>query len=150
MNNIKKASIKDLNELVELFDQYRIFYHKKSDLKGAFRFLKERIENNESTIFLALNELGNAVGFTQLYPYFSSTTMQRLLLLNDLFVHPKYRGKGFSKELIEAAKLYSIEINAVGLFLETDKTNIIGNTLYPSIGFELDIQHNYYFWSVNK
>ena len=126
MSNIKRASISDLDELVGLFDQYRIFYQKETNLSGAYQFLKERIEKNESTIFLALNEQRKAIGFTQLYPYFSSTRMSRLLLLNDL---------------------YAIENQSVGLLLETAKSNEIGNNLYPSVGFELDNDHNYYFWT---
>ncbi|MBL0287032.1 MAG: GNAT family N-acetyltransferase [Bacteroidetes bacterium] len=147
MSNIKRASISDLDELVGLFDQYRIFYQKETNLSGAYQFLKERIEKNESTIFLALNEQRKAIGFTQLYPYFSSTRMSRLLLLNDLYVDPNFRGKGYSKMLIQAAKEYAMENQSVGLLLETAKSNEIGNNLYPSVGFELDNDHNYYFWT---
>jgi GNAT superfamily N-acetyltransferase len=148
MSSIKKATINDLDDLVQLFDQYRIFYHKESNVNGAFTFLKERIENNESIIFLILDKDGKARGFTQLYPYFSSTRMCRLLLLNDLFVDPNFRGEGYSKLLIQAAKEHAIEIQSAGLLLETDKSNEIGNNLYPSMGFELDNDHNYYFWTV--
>ena len=147
MSNIKRACISDLDELVGLFYQYRIFYQKETNLSGAYQFLKERIEKNESTIFLALNEQRKAIGFTQLYPYFSSTRMSRLLLLNDLYVDPNFRGKGYSKMLIQAAKEYAMENQSVGLLLETAKSNEIGNNLYPSVGFELDNDHNYYFWT---
>lgn len=147
MSNIKRASISDLDELVGLFDQYRIFYQKETNLSGAYQFLKERIEKNESTIFLVMDDVGKARGFTQLYPYFSSTRMSRLLLLNDLYVDPDFRGKSYSKMLIQAAKEYAMENQSVGLLLETAKSNEIGNNLYPSVGFELDNDHNYYFWT---
>lgn len=39
--------------------------------------------------------------------------------------------------------------NACGLILETAKTNIVGNELYPKVGFSLDKEHNYYSWDIN-
>ena len=88
---IKKASLEELNETAELFDLYRVFYRQKSDVEAGKAFLKERLLHNESDIFLAIAD-GKAVGFVHLYKIFSSTKMQRLWLLNDLFVHPDYRG----------------------------------------------------------
>jgi len=130
----RKATIQDLPQLVNLFDQYRTWYHKESDIEGAENFLKERLENLDSEIFVA-EENGILTGFTQLYPLFSSTRMKRYWLLNDLFVNENYRGKGHSKALIESAKELCIATKACGILLETDKTNEIGNQLYPSCGF---------------
>jgi GNAT superfamily N-acetyltransferase len=72
--------------------------------------------------------------------------MQRSWLLNDLYVHPTFRGKGISKKLIEAAKQLARGTNAAGLLLETEKTNITGNQLYPSAGFVLYNETNFYWW----
>lgn len=146
MKNIRRATIQDLNQLAELFDQYRIFYHKDSDIPDAEKFLKERIENKDSEIFVAEYE-GKLVGFVQLYPLFSSTRMKRYWLLNDLFVNENYRGKGFSKELIEEAKEMAKSTNSAGILLETSKLNEIGNQLYPSCGFEIYDEVNFYEWT---
>jgi GNAT superfamily N-acetyltransferase len=146
MLKIRKALIKDLNLLVELFDQYRVFYNKESDKQKAEEFLSERLKFNDSEIFVAETEENNLIGFVQLYPLFSSTRMQRLWLLNDLFVDKGSRGNGISKQLIETSKEFCKQTKACGLILETAKTNIIGNELYPKVGFTLDIEHNYYFW----
>jgi len=143
---IKQASIKDIDQLSQLFDQYRIFYRKPSNIEQAKIFLKERMERNESTIYVANNNEGNLVGFVQLYPLFSSTRMQRYWLLNDLFVAQDHRRKGFSIALIEAAKDLCKSSHAAGMFLETEKSNIEGNQLYPKVGFQLDKDHHYYFW----
>jgi len=146
MNNTRKATIQDLPQLAELFDQYRVFYHKESDIPAAENFLKERIQDNDSKIFVAESE-GDLVGFVQLYPLFSSTRMKRYWLLNDLFVNENYRGKAFSKELIEEAKELAKSTNAAGILLETGKSNDIGNKLYPSCGFELYDEVNFYEWT---
>ena len=146
MKNTRKATIQDLSQLAQLFDQYRVFYHKDSDIPAAEFFLKERIEKNDSEIFVAENEK-KLVGFVQLYPLFSSTRMKRYWLLNDLYVNENYRGKGFSKKLIEEAKDLAKSTDAAGILLETGKSNDIGNQLYPSCGFEIYDKVNFYEWS---
>lgn len=148
MINTRQASISDLEGLAILFDQYRVFYKKSSDVAGAKKFLKERIEASESVLFVAFDDQKVITGFTQLYPLFSSTRMKRLWLLNDLFVVPTDRGKGISVALIERAKEHCRQTGGCGLILETAKTNEIGNKLYPRAGFVLDKEHNFYSWDV--
>lgn len=149
MKNTRKATLQDLPQLTKLFDQYRIFYHKDSDIPAAENFLKERIENKDSEIFVAENE-SKLVGFVQLYPLFSSTRMKRYWLLNDLFVNENYRGKGFSKQLIDEAKELAKSTNSAGILLETGKSNDIGNQLYPACGFDLYDDVNFYEWTNNE
>lgn len=145
MQSVKKASLSDLDALAPLFDAYRVFYGKYSDIASSTAFIKARLELNESIIYVAFWGT-KAVGFTQLYPLFSSTRLQRLWLLNDLFVTSEYRQKGLASLLIEKAQLLSQETEASGLLLETEKSNLPANQLYPQLGFERDDQHHYYFW----
>ena len=144
---IRKANQSDLTQLSKLFDAYRVFYQKESDISGAEKFLKDRLQNNESVIFIA-EENDLLLGFVQLYPIFSSTKLKRMWLLNDLYVDEKGRGRGISVLLIDACKQHCTETNACGLILETAKDNTIGNQLYPRAGFSLDAEHNYYSWDV--
>jgi len=146
--NIEKATLSDLEELTELFDSYRIFYEKSSDKEAGKAFLKERIENDESVIYISRNEDGVATGFVQLYPIFSSTRMKRFWLLNDLYVDSNFRGQGFSKALIEQSKELCRESDSCGMMLETAKDNHVGNQLYPATGWTLDEDHNFYSWDV--
>jgi len=143
---IREAVVSDVEKLSQLFDQYRIFYRKTSDLLEAKQFLRARLEKGESKIFVAFNDSQEMVGFVQLYPLFSSTRMKRLWLLNDLFILKNHRRKGYAIALIDAAKNLCKESNACGMFLETEKNNLEGNHLYPKIGFSLDEDHHYYFW----
>ena len=145
---ITTPQIDRLNELVDLFDNYRVFYEKESDKAAATRFLQERIQKQDSVIFVAEKD-GKYIGFTQLYPLFSSTRMQRLWLLNDLYVLPEYRGQHYAIALMNQAKQLAKETGACGISLETAKDNFIGNQLYPRQDFELDTQHNYYFWETD-
>ena len=144
---IEKASASDVDELGVLFNDYRVFYEMPANLLAACEFLKERIDNRESVIFLSRNKKNTITGFVQLYPIFSSTRMKRLWLLNDLFVLPAFRGTGISVALMDAAKVFSKKTASCGLVLETSKTNKVANELYQRIGFVLDNDHNYYSWS---
>lgn len=148
MANIRQATVDDVVAVATLFNQYRIFYKKQTDIAGAITFLTERLQNNDSVIYVA-EEDGKLIGFTQLYPLFSSTNLKRLWLLNDLFVDEVHRGKGVSVQLIDRAKELCRETNAHGMMLETAKTNMVGNNLYPRAGFSLDTEHNYYTWGVD-
>ena len=101
-------------------------------------------------ILVAENEQQAMIGFVQLYPLFSSTRMNRLWLLNDLFVHPESRGLGAAVALIEAAKDLCRSTRSCGIILETAKDNTIGNKLYPRTGFTRDEDHNYFEWEVQS
>ena len=148
MATITQATPADLDVLTQLFDAYRVFYGKSSDQAGARVFLEARLRNNESIAYLAFED-GVAVAFTQLYPLFSSTRMKPVWLLNDLFVAPEHRGKGISKQLLERAKQLARDTGACEVMLETAKTNDIGNQLYPSAGFELGTDVNWYHFEFN-
>jgi GNAT superfamily N-acetyltransferase len=145
MIQIQRAQNTHLNELAQLFDAYRVFYRKESNLDRAKCFLSDRMDKKESIIFVALFK-NEVVGFTQLYPLFSSTNMTPLWLLNDLYVAKQHRGNQISKGLIKAAQEHCKITKANGISLETEKNNVLGNALYPKMGFARDQEHNYYFW----
>jgi ribosomal protein S18 acetylase RimI-like enzyme len=142
---IREATLNDLEALAVLFDEYRVFYKKRSDIVAAASFLKDRIANNESKIFIISDDHALA-GFVQLYPIFSSTRMKRLWLLNDLYVNAKYRKSGFGEKLIEKAKQLARSTNSCGLFLETSKSNTAANKLYYKTEFKLSSTENFYNW----
>lgn len=141
--SIKKATLNELDPLTELFDLYRGFYEQKSDLDGAKEFLKERLTNKESVVFIAFDE-NNPIGFVQLYPSFSSVSMNRTWVLNDLYVKEDGRGKGFGEKLLKKAINFAEETGAKGVSLETGKENLTAQRLYEKIGFKRE-SHYFYF-----
>jgi len=148
--NIRKLKIEDLDVLAKLFDDYRKFYNRPSNIIAGKQFLKERFLKKESEVFVAETLDLELVGFVQLYPIFSSTYLKPMWLLNDLFVNKNFRGKGISKLLINRSKKLCIETERRGLTLETEKTNNIGNNLYVKTGFVLNEESNFYFWENTK
>ena len=133
-----------VQNVVPLFDAYRQFYEQPPDLEGARNFLKERLGKGESVIFLAWKG-DRCVGFVQLYPSFSSSSMKRTFILNDLFVLPPARGHGVEKALLEHCKRLATETGAKELTLETMKNNLSAQRLYEGCGWKRDdVFYKYY------
>ncbi|MBO8155437.1 MAG: GNAT family N-acetyltransferase [Bacillaceae bacterium] len=140
--NIKQAALEDLDSVAELFDLYRGFYQQKSDLEGAREFIRERMSHKESVIFVAFD--GNeALGFTQLYPMFSSVRMNHTWVLNDLFVKKDARGRGIGEQLLKKAIDFAKETGAVSVTLETGPENKRAQKLYEKTGFKREANYFY-------
>ncbi len=136
----------EMDAVAPLFDAYRQFYKQKSDIAGAKDFLQTRCARRESVVFAAM-ENGNALGFVQLYPLFSSVSMERLWLLNDLYVTASARKKGVGEALIKKAQELATISDAKGLSLETGQDNRIAQALYVKAGFVKD-DNFIYSWRV--
>ena len=141
---IVRAESKHLEDVIPLFDEYREFYEAGSDHAAARAFLNERTERNESVIFIAYSSAREPVGFTQLYPSFSSVSLQRLWILNDLFVRSDVRRGGVGRALLERARQHAVETGTKGLVLSTAVTNKPAQTLYESAGWRRDDEFIHY------
>ncbi|MBO9574247.1 MAG: GNAT family N-acetyltransferase [Sphingobium sp.] len=139
---IRRATLADLDALAVLFDAYRVFYKQPSDLGGARTFLSERFERNESVIFIAADDSGHPLGFTQLYPSFTSAGMKRIYILNDLFVAEGNRRQGIATTLLEAAAQFARESGAARLALSTAFDNAAAQSVYEAHGWLRD-EHFY-------
>ena len=139
---IRKATAEDAAIVAPLFDAYRMFYKQQPDIDGAFNFINERLQQNESDIFIAFIN-NEAVGFTQLYPIFTSVGMQRTFLLNDLFVKDSARGKGVATALLNAAKDFGKATGRKWLMLETGNDNFTAQALYEKNGWSRETDFFY-------
>ena len=140
---IIQATIDHLNDLIPLFDGYRVFYRQKSDIRAAKDFLYKRLAAQDTIIYIAYMDK-KAVGFSQLFPSFSSVSMQPLYILNDLYVDKNYRKQGIGVALLNKAKELCKENNYKGLALQTEKNNPAQH-LYESLGWKKD-KDLQYFW----
>lgn len=134
---ILRATSGDIERIAPLFDQYRRFYDQPSDLEAARSFLADRLSRDESVLFYASVE-GTVVGFVQMYPSFSSVSLRRLWILNDLFVSPDSRGQSVGRRLLEAAADFARQTKARGLTLKTAHDNLPAQRLYESLGWRRD------------
>jgi ribosomal protein S18 acetylase RimI-like enzyme len=150
---ILQVDVEEVELVAPLFDAYRQFYAQPPDLEGATDFLTERLGNNESVIFLALvgeGEQQTPVGFTQLYPLFSSTRMRPMWLLNDLFVASEARRLGVGRALLQHARLFAMESGAAEMMLQTAATNTSAQALYESLGWTRDDEYYTYLLELQE
>lgn len=142
--NIKRINLSEANLVIGLFDKYRVFYKKDSDISLAEQFIKTRLSNNESVIFIALYGEVPA-GFTQLYPKYSSVSAVKNWILNDLYVEPNYRKQGIGEALIKTAMDFAKGDGATYVQLETAIDNYNAQSLYETIGFQKQEPETEYF-----
>ena len=137
MSHVRRATSLDTGLVAALFDAYRQFYRRPAGLDGARRFIADRLARGDSAIFLAFDG-ADAVGFTQLYPSFSSVSMAPIFVLNDLFVAPGGRRKGVGAALLDAAADHARAEGAVRLTLTTEVSNVTAQSLYERKGWVRD------------
>ncbi len=132
------ATLADLEVIAPLFDEYRQFYEQKPDLAVARSFIQNRLQNSESVVLLASNELGHVVGFCQLYPTFCSVEAKPIYSLYDLFVSPAARRSGAGKVLLKAAEKLAAVSGKARMDLTTARTNKPAQAAYESLGWVRD------------
>jgi ribosomal protein S18 acetylase RimI-like enzyme len=141
---IRQATIQDLPKLVPIFDSYREYFGQQKDPAAVKQFLFEKFEHFESVVFIAqLQE--EVVGFAQLYPVFSSLTLQRVWLLNDFFITEGFRGSGVGTRLFATVKEYTLLTKSKGIELSVEHTNKKAWAFWEKQGFQLDEDFRYYF-----
>ncbi|MGE7922703.1 GNAT family N-acetyltransferase [Viridibacillus arvi] len=141
--NVFQADLADTVGVAGLFDMYRQFYEQQTNIEAAYKFIHSRLTNKDSVIFVA-KEGEEYVGFTQLYPTFSSISMKKAWILNDLFVTKNNRKSGVAQQLLQSAMELARQANASYLTLETALTNINAKKLYEKNGFVHDTEFEHY------
>lgn len=140
-----RADLEHLEILTPLFDAYRVFYEQPTDLTGARDYLRERLGYLESAIFLALSDQ-QGLGFTQMYPSFTSIYLERIWILYDLYVVPEARGWGIGRALMERTQRFARESGAKRVELSTARDNRPAQALYESLGYQRD--EAFYFYEL--
>ena len=138
MLTIRLATIEDLSQLAQLFDAYRQFYEQVPDVALANTFIADRINKQESAIFVAENTEKQLIGFCQIYPSFCSVMAAKIGVLYDLFVDSTARKTGAGRALMLAAHEYAAKNGMVRLDLTTAKDNLRAQALYESLGWVRD------------
>jgi GNAT superfamily N-acetyltransferase len=144
---IKQATIQDLSKLVPIFDDYREYFNQTKNPVMVEQFLFEKFEHLESVIFIAQQQ-EKVVGFAQLYPIFSSLTLQRVWLLNDFFIAEEYRGSGVGTQLFTEVKEYTLLTRSKGIELSVEHTNKKAWSFWEKQGFKMDQEFRYYFYKL--
>ena len=146
---IIRATNKHIEKIGQLFDLYRQFYSYDSNLKESTTYIKQRILNNESIIFIALNKNDEALGFVQLYETFGSLDLGKIIVLYDLYVKKEFRKNNIGKKLMLKSHDYAKNVQAKRIQLSTATDNIIGQSLYESLGYVKDVNFYTYDFEVS-
>ena len=145
---IKNAEPEDSKKIGEIFDLYRQFYKKESNVEACKSYIKERLSNNEAQIFYIENEK-ECMGMTQLYTTFDSLELSKKIILYDLYVRSEYRRKGVGHLLMNAAKDYAKKNNITSIELSTAITNTTAQSLYESLGYKRDEEYFDYYFAID-
>ena len=138
MNGIVRAGADDLERLAPLFEAYLRFYRVAADEARARAFLAARLNAGESAVFLAQDERGDAAGFAQLYPGFTSIALAAHWTLEDLFVAPAKRRTGIASALLAHAEAFAVRTGADRLILSTAIDNRTAQRVYDAAGWMRD------------
>ncbi|MBC7387883.1 MAG: GNAT family N-acetyltransferase [Opitutaceae bacterium] len=145
---IIRATSSDLPLILPLFDGYRQFYEEPSEIEAARIYLTERLDKNESVMFLVYEnnkDEKNGIGFAQLYATFSSVTLKKFWVLHDLYVKDDYRKQGIAKTLINKCKELAHENAPLGIIIESRISNQSAQHLFDAVGFVKEGEHYFYY-----
>jgi len=141
---ITRATKEHYKDVGVLFDLYRQFYKYKTNLKASTKYIKDRINQNESFIFICFYKKEPA-GFVQLYETFDSLNINKKLILYDLYVDKKYRKNGIGRKLMDKAKKLAKFKKIQNIELSTAKNNKKAQSLYESLDYKRDKEYYNYF-----
>jgi ribosomal protein S18 acetylase RimI-like enzyme len=132
-----------VDALAVLFDAYRQFYRRAADLRGARRFVEERVVGGPTRFFVSRDDT-KIDGFVHLLPSFDTLAMKPMWILEDLYVEPKFRRSGIGTELIRYVERFATANAASKLTLSTAHTNRQAQHLYERQGWIVDTEFRYY------
>lgn len=143
---IIQASTEHLDLLAPLFVKYREFYGQLAFPDASKAFLEKRLRRKESVIYLALpdDDDKRLLGFCQLYPSYSSLSLKRVWILNDIYVAEDARRQLVADHLLKAAKKMAKQTQAVRMRVSTSANNEVAQKTYESIGFREDREFKNY------
>lgn len=149
---IIQASLEHLDMIAPLFVKYREFYGELPYPDSSRAFLEKRLRRKESVIYLALPDDDDTklLGFCQLYPSFSSLSLKRVWILNDIYVAEDARRQLVADHLLRTAKKMAKETHAVRMRVSTSADNEVAHKTYESIGFHQDTEFLSYVLPINS
>ena len=148
---IREASLADLDVLNILFNKYLLFYKRIFKAEKARQFLEARLRQGEAKVLLAFEEENpkTPIAFVLLYHGFSSLSLGKTYILNDLYVEEDARRSGVARKLIDASREIAKKDNAIRLDLSTANDNLVAQRLYELYGFKRDDVFYNYSYSLN-
>lgn len=141
---VRPARDDEVEALLPLIRGYCDFYEASPTDDGLREMARALIADPEQgALFIARNDQGEAVGFAAMGWKWSSLRAARIGVMEDLFVAPDARGKGFAEALIEACAEGCRERGMPALEWVTATDNRRAQAVYDRIGGEGAAWMNY-------
>ncbi len=105
---IHQATMRNLDIIAPLFNEYRKLYGQKDNIKLCVKFLSQRQIQKQSVILFAFDEHKKlCCGFVQLYVNFCSIKAKPFLMLNDIFIDKNYINQGIEQLLFDNSIMHA-------------------------------------------
>jgi GNAT superfamily N-acetyltransferase len=141
--DVRPVTHDDLPALLALIADYQRFYgHPSPDDAHNAEFFGRFVAPSDRGMLLAAYDGGGGdaapapAGYTCLYWTYSSISATDVVLLNDLYVAPSYRGGRVGEALIAAARDVAVERGCSHLRWATTLDNRRAQRLYERVGAE--------------
>ena len=119
------------------FEMSREFYSSGAALKPIGDDKRERVwealSQGDGVLGYIIEADGETAGYALTVPYFSQEAGGKILWVDELFVLPKFRGRGIAKEFFKFSEGLS---GYAALRLEAEPDNERAIKLYKSLGFK--------------
>lgn len=133
---IRAVDANDLPQLSELMLEYVVDFYKQPDpgnraVKNHIAYLLLHPDMGEQWV---AEDHRTLRGFATLYFTFSTLRLQRIAILNDLYVSASVRGQGIGEALFNRAFQAGRDRGVVFLQWETTRDNLVAQHLYKKVG----------------
>lgn len=95
---IRKAIIKDADFLYEMIKGLASYEKRPEDITGSIDLLKYWLFEKKTATAVIAKVGEEAIGYAIYYPIFASFATKVNVHIEDIFIKPEYRGRGFGKE----------------------------------------------------
>ena len=109
MKEIRFATEKDTETILGFIKELATYENMIDDVVATHELLKEWIFEKEKAEVIFAVEDGKEVGFALFFHNFSTFLGRSGIYLEDLFVLPEYRGKGYGKALLRKLAQITVE-----------------------------------------
>lgn len=131
---IRKASKQDAPLIFDFIYQLAVYEKMESDVKTSPEELSKALFENQYAQVLIAEEETKPVGFALYFFNFSTFLGRPGLYLEDLFVDPAYRGKGYGKALLIELSRIAKSKNCGRMEWSVLKWNTPSIEFYKSLG----------------
>lgn len=130
---VRDLSDADFDGWRELFLAYGVFYETEFSDDHVTAVWRDLLDPEHPETCFVANERGTLVGFAHVQRQYDTFRPGTSWFLDDLFVHPDFRGRSIARQLIDHAKTHAFHNGGGDMKWITAATNKVAMGLYDQI-----------------